>query len=154
MALFRYAMRMTGDEEVAKDTVQHAFLRLIERRPEEANLRAWLYTVVTNAVRDWAREERRRRALLEQRPDQVPGPTPAPPPDHQLKVSAAETRVRRGLAALPERDRAILLLRAEGFKHREIADAIGTTTGSVGTMIARAVERLTPLLDLDGEVTS
>jgi DNA-directed RNA polymerase specialized sigma24 family protein len=30
-------------------------------------------------------------------------------------------------------------MREEGFSHKEIADAVGTTTGSVGTLIARAL---------------
>ena len=42
-------------------------------------------------------------------------------------------------------------MREEGFAHREIADAIGTTTGSVGTMIARALDKLAERLSLDGE---
>jgi DNA-directed RNA polymerase specialized sigma24 family protein len=33
-------------------------------------------------------------------------------------------------------------MREEGFAHHEIADAVGTTTGSVGTMIARALNKL------------
>lgn len=50
---------------------------------------------------------------------------------------------------LSERDRTVLLMREEGFRHREIADAVGTTTKSVGTMIARALEKLAGELDLD-----
>jgi DNA-directed RNA polymerase specialized sigma24 family protein len=33
-------------------------------------------------------------------------------------------------------------MREEGFTHREIADAVGTTTKSVGTLIARALDRM------------
>jgi DNA-directed RNA polymerase specialized sigma24 family protein len=33
-------------------------------------------------------------------------------------------------------------MREEGFSHREIAEAVGTTTGSVGTMFARALTKL------------
>jgi DNA-directed RNA polymerase specialized sigma24 family protein len=46
----------------------------------------------------------------------------------------------------------MLLMREEGFSHREIADAVGTTTGSVGTMLVRALDRLAALLPLDEEV--
>jgi DNA-directed RNA polymerase specialized sigma24 family protein len=38
-------------------------------------------------------------------------------------------------------------MREEGFTHREIADAVGTTTGSVGTMFARALAKLEDGLD-------
>ena len=51
---------------------------------------------------------------------------------------------------LEPRDRTVLLMREEGFTHHEIADAVGTTTKSVGTMIARALAKLAQRLDLDG----
>jgi RNA polymerase sigma-70 factor (ECF subfamily) len=59
--------------------------------------------------------------------------------------------VQQALAGLPERDRTLLLMREEGFSHREIAEAVGTTTGSVGTMIARALDKLAAELRLDEE---
>jgi DNA-directed RNA polymerase specialized sigma24 family protein len=52
---------------------------------------------------------------------------------------------------LTDRERTILLMREEGFAHREIASIVGTTTGSIGTMIARALERLAQHLPLDVE---
>ena len=57
-------------------------------------------------------------------------------------MSEARVRASAVLDALSERDRAILLMREEGFKHREIAEAVGTTTKSVGTLIARALDRV------------
>jgi DNA-directed RNA polymerase specialized sigma24 family protein len=52
---------------------------------------------------------------------------------------------------LGEKERTVLLMREEGFSHREIADAVGATTGSVGTMIARALDKLAAELPLDAE---
>jgi DNA-directed RNA polymerase specialized sigma24 family protein len=40
-------------------------------------------------------------------------------------------------------------MREEGFAHHEIAETVGTTTKSVGTMIARALEKLARHLELD-----
>ncbi len=59
--------------------------------------------------------------------------------------------MRAALATLNEKERTVLLMREEGFTHREIAEAVGTTTGSVGTMIARALDRLAERLPLDAE---
>jgi RNA polymerase sigma factor (sigma-70 family) len=69
---------------------------------------------------------------------------PGPAPDPAAAPERAEVvgRVRAALAALSERDRTILLMREEGFTHREIADAVGTTTQSVGTLIARALDKM------------
>lgn len=41
-------------------------------------------------------------------------------------------------------------MREEGFKHREIAEALGTTTATVGTLIARSLEKLAALLTDEG----
>lgn len=150
-ALYRYLVRMCGgDEETAKDAAQHAFLELLERPPEERNIRAWLYTVATNAARDWKRRSRRRTDLLTENEHRIPTPGEEPRPDRIAEAREGARRVQEALNALSERERTIVLLRAEGFRHREIAEAVGTTTGSVGTMAARALEKLSTLLDLDG----
>ena len=72
----------------------------------------------------------------------------APDPADALVREEARERVRRALAALSEKERLLLLMREEGFKHREIAEAVGTTTASVGTLIARALVKLAGQLGL------
>lgn len=150
-SLFRYLVRLGGDESVARDAVQHAFLRMLERPPSTENPKAWLYTVATNAVREWARTNRRRERILGESGDRVPIADPPPPPDAVLERTRAGARVRRALDELDERDRTIVLMREEGFSHREIALAVGTTTGSVGTMLARALEKMARSLNAQDE---
>lgn len=150
--IYRYLVRYTGDAELAADAAQEAFIRLLERPPRHgAHLRAWLYKVATNAARERARTERKRGLLLEGSPDRVPVGTMSNDPDVALERKGDVERVRRALAGLDDRERTVLLMREEGFKHREIAEAVGTTTGSVGTMIARALDKLAGALQLDTE---
>lgn len=152
--LYRYLLRLTGgDEALARDAVQHAFTRLLERRPDDHKLRAWLYRVATNAVRDWRSMERRREELVSEHRNQVPGPVPGERPDRAAEKREEVERVRAALQSLSEKERTVLLMREEGFKHREIAETVGTTTGSVGTMFARALDRLARTLDLDRETS-
>lgn len=150
-ALHRYLVRLTGDEDVADDAAQEAFARLVAKPPRAGNTRAWLFTVATNLVRGWANRRKRRLRLLDGA--QARAPAADPPRDPAAAAEAAQLRaaVRRALDALPEKERTILLMREEGFAHREIAEAIGTTTGSVGTLIARALDRLARHLPLDAE---
>lgn len=148
--LRRYLVRLTGYPGVAEDASQEAFTRLVDRHPDEPeNPRAWLYTVATNAARDRLRKRTRRGRILRKEADRVPRPRPAPDPSEEHDRREIRRRVRRALDRLSERDRTVLLMREEGFRHREIADAVGTTTKSVGTMIARALEKLAGELGLE-----
>jgi RNA polymerase sigma factor (sigma-70 family) len=150
--LYRYVARFTGDPDLAEDVVQDVFVRLAERPPgHEAQLRGWLFRVATRAAIDALRGSRRRLALLSGRPDRQPMGEPPLDPAAALEREELRGRVRAALQELAPRERAILLMREEGFAHREIAAAVGTTTGSVGTMIARALEKLARRLELDGE---
>jgi RNA polymerase sigma factor (sigma-70 family) len=140
--LCRYLYRLTGDADLAADAAQEAFVRLIQKGPRAEEPRAWLYTVATNVVRDHGRARTRRGLLLLRAGDRVPlGDPPADPSD---RMEAAETRarVRRALGELSEKERTALLLREEGFSQKEIARAVGTTTKSVGTLIARSLRKL------------
>lgn len=146
--LFRYLVRLTGDSDLAADVAQEAFVRLVEREPDNKGIRAWLYRVATNLVRDHSRVTRRRIELLQEMTHRLPHGDP--PTDAQLALEIAEKRktVRTALESLSERDRTVLLMREEGFSHEEIATAVGTTTKSVGRMIARALQKLATELAL------
>jgi len=149
-ALFRYLVRLTGDEDLAADAAQETFTRLLEKPPRDEQPRAWLFTVATNVVRKWANRGKRRGELLQSNVDAGSGEAPSNPAS---EVESAELKrvVRTALDSLSEKERTVLLMREEGFSHREIAEAVGTTTGSVGTMIARALDKLAERLPLDAE---
>jgi RNA polymerase sigma factor (sigma-70 family) len=150
-SLFRYLARLTGDPDAAEDAAQEAFVRLMEKPPAPGATRAWLFRVATNAAWLATRTRKRRRRLLEAASDRIPvGDAPAPP-DVAAERAQERARVTRALRGLRERDRVILLMREEGFSHREIAQAVGTTTPSVGTLVARALGKLAAQLQLDEE---
>lgn len=149
--LYRYLVRLTGDRDLAADFAQETFVRLVERAPAGEVGRAWLFRVATNLLRDDARGRRRRSELLSGAPDRLPHADPPLPPDVALELSEEQRTVQNGLEGLNERDRTILLMREEGYSHREIADAVGTTTKSVGTMIARALRKLASELAVGSE---
>jgi RNA polymerase sigma-70 factor (ECF subfamily) len=140
--LFRYLVRLTGDSDLAADAAQEAFVRLVERPPQDRHVRAWLFAVATNVVRDSARARARWLTLLMGSPERAPVGDQPPLPDQELESAERRQRVRAALDRLSWKERTVLLMREEGFAHHEIAQAVGTTTGSVGTMIARALQKL------------
>lgn len=150
--LYRYVTRYTGDADLAEDVVQDVFVRLAEKPPRhDDEMRGWLYRVATTIAIDALRGSKRRLALVQERQGEVPLADPPADPSEVAEREDLKRKVRAALAELNEKDRAVLLMREEGFAHREIAEAVGTTTKSVGTMIARALDKLAQRLDLDVE---
>ncbi|MFL5386821.1 MAG: RNA polymerase sigma factor [Longimicrobiaceae bacterium] len=149
--LFRYLSRLTGDPDLAEDAAQEAFVKLVERPPAPGETRAWLYRVGTNAAWLALRTRGRRRRLLEAAPERAPVGDAPPAPDAAAEVAEVRARVRAALDGLNEKERQILLMQQEGFRYREIAEAVGTTTQSVGTMLARALRKLAAELRLDDQ---
>lgn len=152
--VFRYCVRLVGDRDEAEDVAQEAFVRMVEHEVEgpEAAVRVWLFRTALNEVRDRARVRKNRERLLEENPV-----TPDPPstPDREAERAERRRRVRRALNGLDERGKEILLMRQEGFKYREIAEAVGVAASSVGTLLARAQRRFQDAYEaLDDDDTS
>ena len=152
--LFRYVSRLIGEADVAADVAQETFVRLLEKPPQPTQTRAWLYKVATNLALETRRTSARRGRLLDSSVERAPMGDAPLAPDAAAEQAATRARVHAALQELSDRDRTILLMREEGFSHKEIAEAVGTTTGSVGTLIARALDRLARGLDLDQEDAS
>jgi RNA polymerase sigma-70 factor (ECF subfamily) len=147
-AVVRYLARYTGDPDLAEDLAQETFVRLRDRPPaDRSEPRRWLFTVATNLARDAHRTAQRRGELAREGVDRLPVADPPPDPAAAMEREEIGRRVGAALATLPDRDRTILLMREEGFSHREIADAVGTTTKSVGTLIARALDKMAGALE-------
>lgn len=151
LPLMRYLTRLSGDSDIAADALQEAFVRMIERPPRDSNARAWLFTVATNVVREQGRTASRRLSLLDRAPQDALHSDAIPRPDAAVEAAETRNRITRALETLSERDRTVLLMREEGFAHDEIAEAVETTTKSVGTIIARALRKLSERMDLESE---
>jgi RNA polymerase sigma factor (sigma-70 family) len=82
----------------------------------------------------------------------LPAPDPAPDPAAQLERQETRRLVREAMDCLSEKERTALLMREEGFSHREIATAVGTTTKSVGTLLVRAFDKLAERLHTEDEL--
>ncbi len=149
--LSRYVYRFTGDSDAAADIVQDSFLRLLEHELPRDEVRPWIFVVATNLARDRVRrKERRRRLLLANQERRVTAGSP------QDEVERAEliAIVRRALNRLSDRDRQMLLMREEGFRYREIAEAIGVRSTSVGALVARALKRFSAAYTAVGETNA
>lgn len=137
----RYLDRLTGDPDLASDLAQETFVRLYRRGALPDEPEAWLITVAMNLFRNATTTRARRRLLLGRARGRAGLGDPPPSPDLGLEGERTRRRVRAALDRLPERERSLLLLRAEGYSYREMGRALGLNEASVGTLLARARER-------------
>ena len=136
-AVYRFAAVLVRHHQDAEDVVQETFLKLLrhlEAGGDTTNVRGWIFTVAAHAARDRQRRRQRWIPWLPAHEGRVPPPV-LPDEDGRLKEA------RDALQQLPQRDRLLLLLRAQGLSYREIAAAAGINPASVGRLLARAVDR-------------
>jgi RNA polymerase sigma factor (sigma-70 family) len=138
-----YAMSLLGERAAAEDVTALAFERLFRARrrldARRGTARALLFTIARNAALDELR--RRRRQPLAS----FAAETIAAPPVLTGAAEDVERRdsVRQALAALPLRDREIVLLKFHGqLSNAELAQALGISESNAGTRLHRALARL------------
>jgi RNA polymerase sigma factor (sigma-70 family) len=136
--LYRYLDRVSGEPELAADIAQETFVRLYRRGALPDAPAAWLISVAMNLFRNaQSSRSRRRRLLTVARGERIHG-DPPPSPEEAMLADDTRQRVRRAIDRLPERERNLLLLHAEGYGYRDIAAALELNEHSVGTLLARA----------------
>lgn len=136
--LHRYLDRLSGEPELAADLAQEAFVKLYRRGSLPDKPEAWLITVATNLFRNVKSTRIRRRRLLTDARGEGVHSDPLPSPADVVSAEESRRRVRIAIDRLPERERRILLLRAEGYRYSDIAAALDLNEASVGTLLARA----------------
>lgn len=141
--LLRYLQRMLRDPATAEDLVQEAFLRVYrarERYQPDARFSTWLYRIATNLALNELRRPRRRdpHESLDAE-GAAPLAAPAPDPDQRVDARRRAAALARSLDALPDRQRAALLLSAvEGRSYAEVAELLDVTEKAVKALVHRA----------------
>lgn len=141
--LLRYATVLTGDGHTAADLVQEVLLRAHVRWNRIAMMDRpdlYLRRMVTNEHLSWRRRWHVR--TIHVAADDVLAAHADPAQDHARRVVEDDWMWRR-LAALPPRQRAVLVLRFyEGLADLEIARVLGTSAATVRSHASRALATL------------
>jgi RNA polymerase sigma-70 factor (ECF subfamily) len=143
-AAYRVALSLAGQEDLAQDIVQDAFLkafRALGGFRADASFRTWLLTITANEARGALRKLGRRR---ETALDEVAEMATEEWDPGEAAVTAQEAgRARRLLERLPEKQRLSVSLRIEeGLSFREIGEVIGSSEGAARVNYFHGIRRL------------
>lgn len=145
--LFRYALWLVRDRQLAEDLVQETFMRAwkaIDTLRDPALAKTWLITILR---RERARAHEKNRAEHNNR-DEVELDTLAGADAGHGKTE--HFVLRRALDTLPEDYREPLLMQIiGGYSCEEIAVAMDLQPGAVMTRLSRARQKLVHILDGD-----
>ena len=143
-ALHAYLWRLLRDPADAEDALQETFLRAFKaygRAANHPNHRAWLYRIATNV----ARTQQKRAARAAARTSALDPELAAAGPGVAEQVATAQARqaVAAAVAALPEQQRAALILRKyQELEYAEIAAVLACTEAAARANVYQALKKL------------
>ncbi len=151
--LFNTARRILGDDDVAADATQEAFLSAFRglKTFRGGSFKAWLMRTVTNAAYDELRRKKRRPTTpLEpdtDDPDAAEEPRwmadPNLSPEQTAEARELEHAMEHCLDGLPFDYRTVVVMAdIEGLDYNEVAAAVRVPLGTVKSRLARARLRL------------
>jgi RNA polymerase sigma-70 factor (ECF subfamily) len=151
--VFNVALRILGDDELAADAAQEAFISAFRsiNSFRGGSFKAWLMRTVTNACYDELRRQRRRPTTpLE--PDTNNGEEMDSPrwladpnmsPEQEAETDELEHAIQHCLENLPTDFRVVVVMAdIQGLDYSEVATAIRVPLGTIKSRLARARIRL------------
>lgn len=139
--LYRYAMRLLGDSNLAEDCVSETFSRFLgalqRGKGPRDHLQAYLYRIAHN----WITDQYRRQPPTEELDENLPNP--GEDPESTAARLMRQARLREAILRLtPDQQQVIALKFLEGWENEEIANALGKPLGAVKSLQHRALECL------------
>ena len=144
--IYRYAMRLIGDECMAEDCVADTFARFLkslqERRGPRDHLQAYLYRIAHN----WIVDLYRRKEIPLELSDVIR--SEADVPEEEAANHIRQKQVRHAIRQLtPDQQKVISLKYLEEWTNDEVARVLKKPVGAVKSLQHRALKSLYRLLE-------
>ncbi|MFY9727616.1 MAG: RNA polymerase sigma factor [Bryobacteraceae bacterium] len=150
-SVVHFLYRMVQDQAVAEELAQEVFLRVYRSRgtyEPTAKFTTWLFRIAThlalNALRDGRNERSQQR--LDERSEDMPAvqvEDRRPSVEQSMVRQATLDEVRRAVAALPDKQRAAVLMhKYREMEYTQIAKVLNCSESAVKSLLFRAYETL------------
>lgn len=144
---YTLALRLTHNEEDARDVVQEAYLRAykgLKKYRGDAQFTTWLYRITANcAATHLGKGNKHRHEDLDDSAATLFDERPEADPSVSADASILRDRVNAALQHLPPRLRAVVVLRdVYDLPHEEIAQELGITEAAAKVRLHRARKQL------------
>ena len=138
--LFRFALRLLGSSEEAKDVVQEVMIKVWNGREQMAtidNMEAWCMRITKNLSLDRLRSKQRRTTDPMQEGFEIPQESFTP--YEKTEIDESMQRVNELINSLPEKQRQVMHLRdIEGYSYNEICEILELDMSQVKVNLFRA----------------
>ena len=146
--VYAIAHGILHDHFDADDITQETFVKVYQNLHQfkaESRFSTWLYRIVVNLSLNRLKSRDSRLVQLEEISDRAHGRTPA----HIVAEDELNAVVKKAIGSLPNDQKAVIVLREfEGMSHKDIADVMGCTEGTVWSRLHRARQKLKKVLTL------
>lgn len=156
-AVFSICLRMVRNRDEATDLAQESFIKVfasLDRYNPDYAFSSWLFKITSNLCIDNLRKRRITTFAMDEPVESDKGEftrqyvSPDPAPDETLSRNEKMQKLEKGIAALPEHYRIMLVLRhQEDLSYEEIAESLAIPLGTVKARIHRAREMLKTILE-------
>lgn len=140
--VYSLCTRMVGDRTRAEELTQDVFVRAWEKLHlfrGESSFSTWLHRLTVNVVLNARKSEGRDRSRYEENDDESGGMDAHPGVVGMPLAPGDLLDLEEAIAKLPPGARRVFVLHdVEGYKHEEIADMLGVTSGATKAQLHRA----------------
>jgi RNA polymerase sigma-70 factor (ECF subfamily) len=146
-----FLYRMVPNQAVSEELAQEVFLRVYRSREKyepTAKFTTWLFRIATHLALNWIRDNKNEKKqeslsdeIIEGAERQITDAEPTV--EARMLRQAKFDEVRRAVEALPEKQRAAVLMhKYEGFEYAQIARSLSCSESAVKSLLFRAYESL------------
>jgi len=143
---YTLALRLTGNEEDARDVVQEAYFRAfrgLKRFRGDAQFSTWMYRITANCAATHLGKRNRHRHEELKDSDPIADERPSADPELQADATALRDRLTVALEGLPPKLRQVVVLRdIYDLPHEAIAAELGISETAAKVRLHRARKKL------------